>query len=59
MKIIENDDGSYIRQWKCACNRVLETDKYTAGNDVDCLCGRLFNSFGQQLQDPDNWHDDY
>ncbi len=58
MKIIENDDGSYIRQWKCACNRVLETDRHSAG-DVECDCGRWFNTFGQQLQDPANWHDDY
>jgi len=59
MKIIENDDGTYTRQWKCACRRLIESDSNGGSGDIDCECGRLFNCFGQQLQDPDQWHDDY
>lgn len=59
MKITEHNDGTYTRQWKCVCGRKIETHSDEGGHDVDCDCGRLFNCFGQQLQSPANWHDDY
>lgn len=59
MKIIENEDGSYIRQWRCGCGRKVETDSYSGGHDVECSCGQWFNCFGQRLQDPNQWHEDY
>lgn len=58
MKIIENEDGTYTRQWKCACHLKLEAHS-DGGFDIECECGRWYNCFGQQLQNPANWHDDY
>lgn len=58
MKIIEYEDGSYIRQWRCTCNNVIESDSGD-GSDVECDCGRLFNAFGQELCSPDQWGSEY
>jgi|APGre2960657404_1045060.scaffolds.fasta_scaffold43621_1 hypothetical protein len=59
MKIIENNNGTYTRQWRCVCGAKIETHSDEGGHDTECRCGRLFNCFGQQLQNPANWHDDY
>ena len=57
--IIEHDDGTYTRKWMCACHLHIEARSNEGGHDIECECGRWFNCFGQQLNDPANWNDDY
>lgn len=53
-QIVTDDQGNYIgRRFKCSCSAWLES---YLGHDIGCdRCGRLFNSVGQELQNPANW----
>jgi len=56
-EVVYDSQGDYIgKRWKCFCGRGVES---YLGHDVDCPCGRLFNSQGQQLQHPALWESDY
>jgi predicted ATP-dependent serine protease len=62
----ERSNGSLMaeptRTWKCEkCGRTIE--RYRGMDDIQCVCGAWYNSFGQRLRDdwqgnPSNYDED-
>ena len=54
--------GKPTKTWKCQkCKRTIE--RYPGMNDIQCVCGAWYNSFGQRLRDdwqgnPSNYDED-
>lgn len=51
MKVVQHNDGSYSRLWRCSCGRRFEVFCFDT-EDLECTCGQWFNCFGQRLRDP-------
>lgn len=45
---------SYPAEGLCACGRIVVLD-----GDVECECGRWYNSAGQELNHPSLWEQDW
>jgi len=57
-------DGTFFEA-KCACGKKISSyvqrgmPSYVGQGDMDCTCGRTFNSFGQEIEFPQGQGEDY
>lgn len=53
IKYLEPDErGRIHRIMTCDCGRHIDTQDHAPGSDIDCDCGRLYNSSGQEISYP-------
>lgn len=43
----------------CQCGAIVYLDGDTRGEGIDCVCGRIYNSGGQELRPRDQWEENY
>lgn len=60
--VLDKGISTYTRLYRepsvgeCECGNELTLGIHS---DVECVCGRWYNSWGQELNDPSLWEDDY
>ena len=47
------------RSGKCVCGRTVDITEPDYGHGIDCECGRIYNSSGQELAPRSQWEDRY
>lgn len=64
-KGVRSWESSYVRaaEGTCECGALVVLDGDTCGEGIDCECGRIYNSAGQELAPRSQWEermdDDY
>lgn len=54
---VQRHTSSYIQpgEGRCKCGRTVVLDGDMSGEGIDCECGRIYNSAGQELAPREQW----